>query len=62
MIIIDINRLDLTVYIKMIIGAIFCQVNKINLFIQFRPSIISGNQKCNGAAPNFKHMVVLIIK
>jgi hypothetical protein len=28
-----------------IIGAIFCQVIKINLFIQFNPSITLGNQK-----------------
>jgi hypothetical protein len=28
-----------------IIGAIFCQVIKIKLFIQFKPSITLGNQK-----------------
>lgn len=38
-------------YINRIIGAIFCQVNITNLIIQFKPSIISGNQKWNGAAP-----------
>lgn len=36
-----------------IIGAIFCHVSRINEFIQFNPSITSGNQKWNGAAPSF---------
>jgi hypothetical protein len=36
-----------------IIGAIFCQVIKIKLFIQFRPSITFGNQKWKGATPLF---------
>ncbi len=34
-------------------GAIFCQIIKINEFFQFSPSIIFGNQKWNGAIPNF---------
>lgn len=38
-------------YMTRIIGAIFCHVNKIKQFIQFKPSITSGNQKWNGAAP-----------
>lgn len=38
-------------YIKRIIGAIFCHVNNSNEFIQFNPSITSGNQKWKGAAP-----------
>lgn len=36
-----------------IIGAIFCQVNIIVQLIQLNPSITSGNQKWNGAAPIF---------
>lgn len=40
-------------YIIMIIGAIFCQVNKIKQFNQSNPSITSGNQEWNGAAPSF---------
>lgn len=38
-------------FIKIIMGAIFCQVKRINEFIQFNPSITSGNQKWKGAAP-----------
>jgi len=38
---------------KIIKGAIFCQVIKIKLFIQFKPSITLGNQKWNGATPLF---------
>ena len=34
-------------------GAIFCQVIKIKLLIQFRPSITLGNQKWKGAIPVF---------
>lgn len=34
-----------------IIGAIFCQVKRIKQLFQFKPSITSGNQKWNGAAP-----------
>lgn len=41
-------------------GANFCQVNRVKVFIQFNPSIKFGSQKCKGAAPNFKHMAVLI--
>jgi len=32
-------------------GAIFCQINIIMQFIHLKPSIISGNQKWNGAVP-----------
>lgn len=37
----------------MIMGAIFCQVIRIKHDTQSKPSIILGNQKWNGAAPNF---------
>lgn len=40
-------------YDKRIIGAIFCQVIKIKLLIQFKPSITIGNQKWKGAIPIF---------
>lgn len=40
-------------YIKITIGAIFCQVINIKALIQFNPSITSGNQKWKGAAPIF---------
>jgi hypothetical protein len=43
-------------------GAIFCQVIKIKLFIQLIPSITPGNQKWKGAAPLFRRRVELIIK
>jgi hypothetical protein len=39
-------------FIISIIGAIFCQVNRISALFQLNPSITSGNQKWNGAAPN----------
>lgn len=35
-----------------IIGLIFCHVNNNKQLIQFNPSITSGNQKWNGAAPS----------
>jgi len=38
---------------RRIIGAIFCQVIKIKLLIQFNPSITLGNQKWKGAIPLF---------
>lgn len=38
---------------KIITGAIFCQVIKIKLLIQFKPSITLGNQKWKGATPLF---------
>lgn len=47
-------------YIIKIIGAIFCQVNIINEFTQFKPSIISGNQKWKGAAPILIRKAVFI--
>lgn len=43
-------------------GAIFCQVSIIDAVIQFNPSITSGNQKWNGAAPIFVSNAVLMIK
>lgn len=50
----------------MIKGAIFCQVIKIKLFIQFSPSITFGNQKWKGAIPVFiineEEIIKLIIK
>lgn len=36
------------------IGANFWIVKRIRAWGQVRPSITWGNQKCNGAAPNFK--------
>lgn len=48
------------VYERRIIGAIFCHVIRIKLLFQFIPSIISGNQKWNGAAPIFNRRVELI--
>jgi hypothetical protein len=38
-------------------GAIFCHVIKIKLFIQFNPSEIEGNQKWKGAAPIFINII-----
>ncbi len=43
----------LGLYISKIRGAIFWMVIKKILLIQFNPSLISGNQKWKGAAPNF---------
>lgn len=40
-------------YIIKTMGVIFCHVNKIKQFNQFKPSITSGNQKWNGAIPIF---------
>lgn len=51
----------LILYINKIIGAIFCHVNIIKIFIQDNPSIISGNQKWNGAAPILIRNEVFII-
>ena len=48
-------------FIIKIIGAIFCHVNKIKEFIQFKPSITSGNQKWKGAAPNLVSNAEFII-
>lgn len=45
----------------MIIGATFCQVNRIIQLDQFIPSIISGNQKWNGAVPIFVMIAEFII-
>lgn len=39
--------------IMTIIGAIFCHVSIMKLFIHVNPSMISGNQKWNGALPIF---------
>lgn len=50
---INIMVIGLIEFIKIVIGAIFCQVNIINEFIQDRPWITSGSQKWKGAAPIF---------
>lgn len=60
-IIITMKRVKVELYINKTIGAIFCQVNIIKQFIHLRPSITSGNQKWNGAAPIFVNKEVLII-
>ena len=41
----------LGLYIRRIIGAIFCHVSIIRQKFQSNPSITSGNQAWNGAAP-----------
>lgn len=43
----------MSLYEIKVIGASFCQVIKINLFIHVIPSITFGNQKWKGAAPLF---------
>lgn len=48
-------------FIRSIIGAIFCHVRRIRQFIQFNPSITSGNQKWNGAAPSLINNAEFII-
>lgn len=60
-IITTINILFAVILIISIIGAIFCHVSKINEFIHVNPSITSGNQKWNGAAPSFVINAVIII-
>lgn len=50
---IDKNSTIEILYIRRAIGAIFCQVNRIAEFDQFKPSITSGNQKWKGAVPIF---------
>lgn len=60
-IIITIKKLLLILYEINNIGAIFCQVIKIKLLVQFNPSITPGNQKWKGEAPIFKNKVELII-
>jgi hypothetical protein len=51
---------------KITTGAIFCQVIKIKLLIQFNPSITLGNQKWKGATPLFnineEEKIILINK
>lgn len=44
----------------MVKGANFCQVNRIKELNHVNPSIILGNQKWKGAAPNFNIIVELI--
>lgn len=61
MITIVMNMVSFELYINMIIGAIFCHVNIIKQFIHLNPSITSGNQKWNGAAPIFVNNEELII-
>lgn len=60
-ILINNNVVDLVLYIKITIGAIFCHVKIIKQFDQDNPSIISGNQKWKGAAPIFVKREVFII-
>lgn len=51
--------------IQIIIGPIFCQVNNIKHLIHSSPLITSGNQKWNGAIPNFinnAENVILYVK
>lgn len=60
-IVVEINNEIFKLNIKRIIGAIFCQVKRINLFIQFKPSKTSGNQKWKGAAPIFVSSAEFII-
>lgn len=57
----DKNNVISKLYIKRIIGAIFCQVNIRRQFIQFNPSITSGNQEWKGAAPIFIKRAEFII-
>lgn len=61
-IIIKFKKKKLFEYIKIIIGAIFCHVSIIKVFNQVKPSIISGNQKWNGAAPIFNKSAEFNIK
>lgn len=49
-------------YVSNTMGLSFCQVSMIMAFNQFNPSIISGNQKWNGAAPILMNNEVLKIK
>lgn len=56
------NIINFMLYINSTIGAIFCHVNTNKQFIQFRPSITSGNQKWNGAIPIFVSNAEFIIK
>lgn len=53
-------RVELYVYIKIIIGIIFCQVDKTRQLIQLILLIILINQKWKGAAPNFNNKDKLI--
>lgn len=55
------KRFKLIQYEEIIIGANFCQVIKIKLFIQGIPSDTLGNQKWNGAVPIFNIIVDKII-
>lgn len=57
-----IKLFQVLLFIININGAIFCQVNKIKQFTHDKPSITSGNQKWNGAAPNFIKNAEFIIK
>lgn len=43
--IVAINIIGFRFLIKIIIGAIFCQVRRVKVFIHLSPSMISGNQK-----------------
>lgn len=52
MIILEKKIVMFMLYMIIIIGAIFCQVNKIRQLVQSSPSITSGNQEWKGAAPS----------
>lgn len=51
--IVAINSIEFILYMIRTIGAIFCHVLIKKQFIHDSPSITSGNQKWNGAAPIF---------
>lgn len=55
-----VRRVFLSKLNKRVSGAIFCHVIKIKQFSQVNPSMILGNQKWKGAAPNFNRRVAEI--
>lgn len=55
-----INNFIFIIYEIKIIGDNFCQVIKMNEFIQDNPSITIGNQKWKGAAPIFNNKEIII--
>lgn len=59
--IIKIKKFLLKKYDNKIIGVIFCQVIKIKLLNQVKPSTILGNQKWKGEDPIFINKEELII-
>jgi hypothetical protein len=60
-IIIIVRNIIFKLYLKIIKGIIFCRVKIIKQILHFCPSITSGNQKWNGADPNFINREELII-